>query len=275
LWLAPAVLAAAEAEDHAWDVLNHALADGSAIKRAEAITALGAMEPADHMVNLLEVGLSDKDAMVRTAAAAMLGEMQARPAIPRLKQALNDESAEVSFAAAQALWKMGDRSGRDILWAVLLGERKAGPKLIEGEMRDVKRKLHSPAELARIGINGAVGLFGPFSMGMWFAEDLMKDKGAAARVLSARLLGADTDPQSLKELEDSLNDKNPAVRAAVARALSQRTEHGEIAKLEPLLADGNDGVRYMAAAAIIRLSQPPPNLPAPPRKKARPSQPKK
>ena len=46
LCLMPAVLAAAEAEDRAWDVLNHALADGSAIKRAEAITALGQEEKA-------------------------------------------------------------------------------------------------------------------------------------------------------------------------------------------------------------------------------------
>jgi HEAT repeat protein len=269
-------MTATEAEGRAWGVLNSALADGSAIKRAQAITALGAMEQTDHVVNLLQVGLSDKDALVRTASAAVLGEMKALPAIPRLKQALNDESAEVGFAAAQSLWKMGDRSGRDLLWAVLAGEQKTGPRLIEGQMRDVKRKLHSPAELARIGINEAAGLLGPFSIGVWFAEDLMKDKGAAARTLSARLLGADNDPQSVKDLEEALLDKNAAVRAAVARALSQRDQPAEIPKIEPLLADGNIGVRYMAAAAIIRLSQPPAKLPEPPRKKAQPKlQPKK
>lgn len=268
--LVPVILTAAEAEDRAWDVLNHALADGSAIKRAQAITALGATEPADHVVNLLQVGLSDKDALVRTAAAAVLGEIKALAAIPRLKQALNDESAEVSFAAVQSLWKMGDRSGRDILWAVLAGEQKTGPRLIEGGMRDVKRKLHSPAELARLGINQAAGLLGPFGMGVWFAEDLIKDKGASARTLSARLLGADSDPQSIRALEDALADKNAAVRAAAARALGQRAGLPEIAKIEPLLADGNEGVRYMAAAAIIRLNQSPVKLPEQPRKNARP-----
>ncbi len=142
---------------------------------------------------------------------------------------------------------------------------------MKAKCENVKRKLHSPAELARIGVNEVAGLLGPFSMGVWFAEDLIKDKGATARTLSARLLGADTDPQSIKTLEEALDDKNPAVRAAAARALGQRAERDEITKLEPLLADGNDGVRYMAAAALIRLSQPPAKSPAPPRKKARPA----
>jgi HEAT repeat protein len=257
VWLIPAVLLAPDAESSAWDVLNKGLGDTNAIKRVQAVTALGAIGPAPHVVDLLEVGLSDKDAMVRQTAAAVLGEMQARRAMARLKQALNDESAEVSFAAAQALWRMGDQSGRDLLWAVLEGERKTGPGMIEGGVRDAKKKLHSPAALAKIGIEQAAGLLGPFSIGVWFTEDLMTDKGATARALSARLLGSDPDPSSRDQLWEALEDKNAAVRAAAARALGERGGSQSIPKLQPLLSDGNDGVRYMAAAALIRLGQPP------------------
>ena len=256
LVLIPAVLCGADAESAAWDLLNHGLSDGGTARRIQAVTALGSIGPVAHVVDLVEVGLSDKEVTVRMTAAAVLGEMQARTAIPRLRQALDDVSAEVNFAAAQALWKMGDQSGREVLWGVLLGERKTGPGMIQGGVRDAKNKLHNPAALAKIGVNEAAGLLGPFSMGVWFAEELMKDKGATARTLTARLLATDPDPRSIQELESNLEDKSFAVRAAVARAIGQRGGRAEVPKLEPMLDDANEGVRLMAAAAIVRLSQP-------------------
>jgi HEAT repeat protein len=84
----------------------------------------------------------------------------------------------------------------------------------------------------------------------------MKDKGAAARTLCARLMATDSDPRSIQELESNLDDKSSAVRAAVARSIGQRGGASDIAKLEPVLSDGNEGVRLMAAAAIVRLSEP-------------------
>ncbi len=223
-----------------------------------------------HSLLLLWVVPSNKDATVRQSAAAVLGEARVLPAIPLLKKALDDESAEVSFTAARSLWEMGDQSGREILWAVLAGDQRTGPGMIQGGIRDAKSKLHSPRALAKIGIDQAAGFLGPFSMGVWFAEDLMKDKGAPARALSAKLLASDPDPSSAEQLEQALEDKNPAVRAAAARAMGQRANRERIAKLEPLLTDGNDGVRDMAAAAIIRLSQPAPKLPVRRRPKAQP-----
>jgi HEAT repeat protein len=271
-WLLPAVLPAGDAESSAWDVMNHALADGGTAKRIQAITALGSIGPSPRVLDLLEAALSDKEVTVRQTAAAVLGEMKAQKAVPRLKEALDDESAEVSFTAACSLWQIGDQSGRDIFWAVLAGERKTGPGMVEGGMRDAKKKLHSPAALAKIGIEQAASLLGPFSIGVGFAEELVKDKGATARALSAKLLASDPDPRSIQELEQSLDDKNAGVRAAVARALGQRAGRAEIPKLEPLLADGNDGVRYMASAAVIRLSQPPAKPPASRQKRKRPPQ---
>lgn len=254
--LVPAALLSTGIEIGSWDVLKEGLAEHNTSKRAQAITALGSIGAAPQVVALVVGALKDKDVVVRQTAAAVLGEMQARRALPNLREALDDESAEVSFAAARSLWQLGDHSGRDILCEVLIGDRKTTPGMIEGGVRDAKRKLHNPAALAKIGVEQAVSLLGPFSMGVWFAEDLMKDKGAAARALSAKLLAADPDPGSARELELALEDKSSAVRAAAARALGARTSPGEITKIQPLLLDSNDGVRYMAAAAIVRLSQP-------------------
>jgi HEAT repeat protein len=254
--LTPAALLSTGVEIGSWDVLKEGLAEHNTSKRAQAITALGSIGATPQVVQMVVGALKDKDVVVRETAAAVLGEIHARRALPNLKQALDDESAEVSFAAARSLWQMGDQSGRDILCEVLLGDRKTGPGMIEGGIRDAKRKLHNPAAMAKIGIEQAAGLLGPFSMGVWFAEDFMKDKGAAARALSAKLLATDPDPASTRELEFALDDKNSAVRAAAARALGVRAARDEITKIQPLLLDNNDGVRYMAAAAIVRLSQP-------------------
>lgn len=264
LCLFSAFLCAEDIEKSAWDLLNHELADSNPVKRGQALTALGLIgSTAPHVVDLLEAGLTDKDATVRQTAAAVMGDIGARQAIPMLKKALDDESGEVSFAAARSLWAMGDFSGREIFWAVLAGDQKTGPGMIEGEIRDAKRKLHSPAALVKIGIDQASGFLGPFSMGVGFVEELMKDKGATARALSAKLLGSDSDLETKRELEQSLEDKNSGVRAAAARALSQRGGKEELAKIQPLLADGNENVRTVAAAAIIRLSQAAPNHPQP------------
>jgi HEAT repeat protein len=259
LCLTPAALLATGVEIGSWDILKEGMAEHNTSKRAQAIMALGSIGATPQVVEMISRALKDKDVVVRQTAAAVLGEMQARRALPNLKEALEDESAEVNFAAARSLWQMGDRSGRDILCEVLMGDRKTGPGMIEGGMRDAKTKLHSPAALAKIGIDQAAGFLGPFSMGVWFAEDFMKDKGASARALSAKLLATDPDPGSTQQLELALDDKNSAVRAAAARALGERAVRDDIPRIQPLLLDSNDGVRYMAAAAIIRLSQPAPS----------------
>ncbi|HKW97412.1 MAG TPA: HEAT repeat domain-containing protein [Bryobacteraceae bacterium] len=256
LWVTP-LLFGADSQTNAWDILNRGLADTNPLKRAQAITALGGIGPMEQVLDLAEAALLDKDSSVRQTAAAVLGEMKARRAQANLRKALDDESPEVSFTAAKALWDMGDRSGREIFWQVLAGERSPSEGAIKGGVHNAKKQLHNPRGLALMGIKeGAGALLGPFSLGVGLAEELIKDKSAPARALSAQLLATDPDPNSGDELERALTDKNAVVRAAVARSLGARSSRDALPKLEPLLADANDAVRYNAAAAVIRLSQP-------------------
>src|SRR5688572_5917692 len=121
LCLSSSILAS-ESGDKAWSVMNTGLSHEDPIKRRKALNALGtAGTPA--AVAKIEAALNDKNDGVRQTAVATLGQSKSRRSIPLLKKALDDEAPEVSFMAAKALWEMGDRSGKDILMGVLLGER--------------------------------------------------------------------------------------------------------------------------------------------------------
>ena len=258
----PATDSAAE-PGRAWAVLTRGIAEPGVVKRSQAIAALGTMQGVPRAVDLLEPRLADKDWSVRQAAVIALGELKSRSSIPKLQLTLKDETPDVSFTAAKALWDMGDQSGRDLFREILAGERSTSPGLIKGSLRDAKIKMHDRTALAMMGLKEGAGYaLGPFSMGIVVVEDLVKDSGAPARTLCASLLGADTDPGSLLQLEEALTDKNWTVRVAVAKALGSRASKASLPKLEERLGDDHDPVRYMAAASIIRLTMPPPPAPA-------------
>ena len=123
----------AEARVAAWTCLREALNNRDADHRIQAVYALGTLGVQSDTVSLIEARLEDKDSLVRQAAAKTLGDMQAYQSIPKLHTALDDKSAAVSFATAQALWRMGDQSGTSILAQVLAGERGVSPGLIHSE----------------------------------------------------------------------------------------------------------------------------------------------
>jgi HEAT repeat protein len=246
---------AADLRSRSWEVLSGGMSDSNPVKRAQALAAIGTLGLTQRSISAVEAGLNDKDSFVRQTAVAVLGDMRSRRSIPKLRQALNDDAPEVKFAAAKTLWEMGDRRGRGILIGILSGEEKSSSGFVKSQMRQAKKDLHEPVGLAKFGLSAGAGtLFGPFAMGLGFAEDMLKDQGAPSRALAANLLAKDSDAQSLEQLEQALDDKNAGVRAAAARALGRRFSRSSIPKLEPLLEDKAEGPRYMAAAAIIRLT---------------------
>jgi len=243
----------------AWNTLNEGILDKDAEHRKKALAAIGTIARAPRAVKLAEEGLLDKNLLVRQAAAAALGDLGSASAIPALRTAVDDESPEVSFTAAKALWTLGDHSDADqILWQVMRGERKDAPTFKEGALRRVKKKL-APGELALMGAKEAAGLFGPAAIGVDAVAEGVKAStstgGAPGRAITAALLARDASPYSLTLLEWAVNtDDSTAVRVAAAKALGERGNSGTIAKLLPRLEDEHHEVRYMAAASIIKLS---------------------
>jgi HEAT repeat protein len=239
----------------AWKLLQMAMESDKARSRSDALSALTILPSNTKATALIEDRLEDKEESIRVLAAISLGDIKARSAIPALKKDLDDPSAQLSFAAAQALWKMGDRSGRDIFYAVLDGERKTSPGLIKSKMRMAKQELHDPKALALIGVNEASGAFlGPFSMGVSMIEEYAKDSSAPVQAVCAQLLAMDDSRRTTDELEYALWDKNWAVRAAAARAIAKLNDRKALKQLtDMMMNDKQDAARLVAAAAIIQL----------------------
>lgn len=241
----------------AWDTLSQDILSDRESRRSAALAALAAVGPREDIIPLLKGALQDKHSLVRKNAAAALGELQVHSAAPELRQLLDDPSPEVSFAAASALWKMGDHTGRNLLIATLSGVRK-GDGIIKSEMKTTVERYRDPKQLAIMGAREAAGTFlGPASMGIGVAEALMKDRGAQARAQCATLLAKDPTPDAVHQLSLALNDKNWAVRAAAAQSLAKSPAQVSPELFEPLLIDDSRAVRDMAAAGIIRTARAP------------------
>ena len=259
------VMFAQAPQEVAWQIIEHGVHEGNPIKRREAVLALSLVLPEPRPVALLVEALDDKDAGVREAACATLGEIKARTAIPHLQKALDDAVPEVTFAAAKALYNMGDPAGSTVLMAVLLGEQSDSSGFVSGSIRAMKLKLHDPKALMMIGVQEGAGFAGPFGMGVPLAEGLFKDNQASGKTVAALLLATDRTPQSLNALKEALSEKNWTVRAAAARAIAKRDATTLYDNVAMLLDDKRDEVQFSAAAALVRLKQTGPSVTKPKR----------
>lgn len=241
----------------AWFTLNLSLNDPGPDHRQTGMAALAAIgEPDAEAVKRAENFLQDPDPLVRQSAALALGEMNAYAAIPWLKQALND-SPEVAFGAAKALTKLGDSSGRDVLIAVMAGERKDAPGFITNAQRKAKDKMHHPQSLALMGAQDAAGaMFGPVAVVIPVARETMKlrSKGGPGRASATAYIAKDPDPYAVSLLEWALKDDEELVRLEAAKGLGERGNAGSVPKLVETLRDTNEVVRDMAAASILRIT---------------------
>jgi HEAT repeat protein len=241
-------------EARSWQILQQGLAEKSMHVRLMAINALGSIGPNSLAIKLAERGLSDEEPEIRKAAATALGEMKAQAAIPQLRTALDDPAPEVGLAAAEALWRIGDRRVRRVLLDVLAGNRPVSEGLLKKQTRDARRKLHDPKGLAILGAKeGAGRLLGPMSFVVPLSKEVVGDKGVSPRATTAMLLATDHDPQSVKALEEALVDKDWSVRSASAKALGDIGRPEFVSVLEPALLDAKPEVRFAAAASIIRI----------------------
>jgi HEAT repeat protein len=254
--LAASATLLAQPEKIAWEILKQGLADKNVEKHRQALTATGSIGLAPEAIQAVEQALKDVDPLIRQTAAAVLGQMKSKPSIPALKAAMDDSDGEVAFAAAKALWDIGDKSGRGLIEDVLTGQEKTSEGMINGAKRDAKRKMHDPKALAVMGLKEASGaLLGPFNIGIIAAEQAFKDGGAGGRTLAVAMLTEDCDAETVRLLDWTFtNDKNWAVKAAAAKGLGKCGSPDSIPKLETALSDSHEGLKAMSAAAIIRLT---------------------
>lgn len=243
----------------AWTMLNDAVRDTRHTDlRIQALAALGTLNGQPRAEKLISDAMKDPELDVRTAAVLAAGQSKTQSLTFDLRSALDDQEPQVAFAAATTLWKMGDRTGGDILLAVMDGERSASPTLIQGARHSVSRDLHNPSTLARLGaMQGASFFLGPFGFGIAALEYMRKNGGDAARVQAIELIAQQKTKPIRDELIDALLDKDPAVRAAAAKALGEYRDTVAAQALVPLFNDPKAPVRLTSAAAFLNAMQPP------------------
>jgi HEAT repeat protein len=248
--------ALAQPDITAWNILREGSHEKFMDARRDALIAVGSIGETPEVVQLLTGFLQDENLEMRQTAAAVMDQMKCRSCIPVLKTALDDENGEVSFAAAKALWDMGDRTGREMLEEVLTGEVKSAPGAIEAIRRKARTTVHDKKAMVLIGAKETTSiLLGPASLGITAGEMALKDGNGGGRTLSATLLGEDCDARELDILEREMDaEKNWAVRAALARSIGKCGNASAIPFLEQKLAETHRLVRDMAAASIVRLS---------------------
>ena len=244
----------AENKAHAWKMLHDAAQSSKPDMRIQAVGALATMHASVEAEKLVRQELADSDRDVRLAAVLAIQSMKERTMVPDLRKALDDSAPEVSFAAATALWNLGDESGKDVLFDVLDGERKASPSFISSNLHTANKDLHSPTTLATIGAKqGAYMLLGPFGVGLDALEYIRKGTtGNSARVLAVNLLSQKKNNTTRDQLLGALNDKDPFVRTAAAHALGDY--HTKIVS-DSLLSgfdDSKTSVSLVSAASYIR-----------------------
>ncbi len=255
----PAACLLAQPEKSAWDVLKPGLVDTNPLNRRQAVTATGSIGLDPEAIRQVEWAMHrDSDPLIRATAAAELGEMKSRSSIPALRAALDDPAGEVGFAAAQALWDMGDKTGRGFIEDVVAGQQNATDGGVKGALRRADRLRYDPKKMAIIGAKSASGaLLGPFNIGVIAAEQVFKNGAVAVRMQALNLLAEECDAQTFKLLETAAtDDKTWAEKAAAAKALGRCGNPDAIPKLEENLSNSNAAVRFMSAGAIIRLSEP-------------------
>ena len=241
----------------AWDMLTAALQDDKHPEtRISALAALGTLGRNARSVKLIASAFSDPDLDVRTAAVLAAGQAGDRNLTTNLHAMLDDKEPQVVFAAATTLWKMKDRSGEDILLAVVNGDRKATAGIKDSTIHRLGKDLHSPATLVRFGaLQGASILLGPFGMGISAYEYMRKNGGDAGRLIAIEQISQEHTGPIRAELIAALEDKDADVRAAAAKALGSYHEKAVSDALLPVFDDAKAPVHLIAAAAYLRSTE--------------------
>jgi len=246
-----ALLYAQPPADRAWSALNAGLSDKSTDTRVKAVRALGLITNNAKAQKLAEAALSDPKPEVQAAGADALGQMGAKSSANKLVEAVKAKDTAVVFAAANALYNLGDARAYEVYYAVLTGERKSGESLVDSQMKMLK----DPKAMAQIGIEAGIGFIPFASLGLGVFKTVTKDDSSPVRAAAAQKLIRDADAKTAKALMETASDKKWLVRAAVVDAIAKRGDPALLKAVWPLLSDENETVRFSAAATVLRLTK--------------------
>lgn len=250
---------AANWQHDAWAMLDAGVTDTSKDRRVKALAALALVGADPKAVQEAEAALADKQPEVRAAAARALGEMHSTGSIPKLVTASHEKELLVAVSASSALLALKEKTGYDVFYTVLTGERK-GEGMIAQQAKDFK----DPKKATQFAFEEGIG-FVPFAgAGFEAIRMLTKKDPSPVRAAAAAALADDPDPDCGKALATAINDDNWIVRMAVVKAIAKRGDPSLVPVVAGAMSDKRDEVRLTAAATVLRLSA----APAPEKKAA-------
>ncbi|HXB62681.1 MAG TPA: HEAT repeat domain-containing protein [Acidobacteriaceae bacterium] len=239
----------------AWNMLNIAAAEPHhADTRAQAVAAIGTIQGSRLTHKPLAAALDDSDLDVRTAAILAAGATKDKGLYGKLRQMLDDKEPQIVFTAAITLWKLKDKSGEDVLMAVIDGDRKTNAGLLKGSERTADKELHSPTKMAEFGARQGISIFGgPAGYGLTAWDYTHPHPGGTdPRITALNLLAQEKTANVHDSLLAALKDKDPDIRSAAACALGEYRDKATAINLLTTFGDGKTNVRLIGAAAYIR-----------------------
>lgn len=242
--------------DRARDILHAGADSKDASVRLQTVVASSLIGVSPVVATRLQEMLSDKSVNVRVAAVNALTDLKIRSSVPALEKTLaEDDTPEVVYAAAKALYSFNNESGRDALEEIFDRRTPAKSGILRRQARDFFGKFHSLKSSVLTVVSEGIG-FVPIpgaGAGMSALTELLGDPEFSVRANTVILLGRANTPTANDVLHRALSDKDWSVRAAAVQVIAQSARVALQKDLLALFDDSNDKVRYRAAGAYLHL----------------------
>jgi len=224
--------------------------------RVQAVIASSMIGKTKDVVERLNAGIDDRDVSVRLACVRALADLKSYESRPQLRNVLrSDKVPEVAFAAAKALYALGDPTGKRALVGVF--EKKIDPtsSLMQTEARHFFHNFRSPQAAVFFIVTQGIGYVPVPGVGEGFSAmmAILRDPNLSARASVLLLLGQEKGSEARRLLEDGLRDNDWSVRAAAAQTIAHTGRFDLAHLLPPLFNDKKDKVRFRAAGAYLHL----------------------
>jgi HEAT repeat protein len=258
VWQSPAHGQTDAAEKaHAVEVLKAGAADRDPDTRRQVALALSLGRSSAEVIPMVEGLVKDGDSLVRQAALDTVGELGDRKLAPAAETALDDDVAEVVFAAARALYRLHDPAGKSMLIAVVEKEQKAESNPLRIKLRNLIRRMKTPRSALFLAVEQGAGFIPVPGMGEGISamSALLNDENFSARATALLLLSADRSAEVRALVDQAFQDDDWSMRATAVQLVARPQNARWRPRLIPALDDSNKKVRFRAAAVFLRVNR--------------------
>jgi len=260
-WLCPSP-ARAQKQDaakrtHALEVMKAGAADRDPDTRRQVALALSLGRSTPEVISMMRALVKDGDSLVRQAALDTVGELGDQKLAPAAEAALDDDVAEVVFAAARALYRLHDPAGKSTLIAVVEKEQKVQSNPLRVKLRNMIRRMKTPRSAFFLAVEQGAGFIPVPGMGAGISamSALLNDENFSGRATALLLLATDKSAEVRALIEQAFMDDDWSMRAAAVQLVAQPQNVRWRPRLIPAIDDTNKKVRFRAAAVYLRVTR--------------------